>query len=259
MQWLLHVLLASFVWQSVAISLRSNSSGTRTTAAAGLRKPGCGCDANSPSWHKTSRTQPKCVFIDLGAADGNTFDNFLADGYGPVSNCPHGGDWEAILVEANPVFSKKLKSLEANLGGKVRSLASTAAYSCETTTTFSIDADPTHNFWASSLDEKVGQQEVTVPTINVNKLIAENVRPDDWVILKVDIEVWPLNSQALVAVVAILGTSVRPRTDDIESKRGFGRSRAVKMLSCRDGWSPLLNETVTHGLTGEGRTPSGTN
>lgn len=188
MQWLLHVLLASFVWQSVAISLRSNSSGTRTTAAAGLRKPGCGCDANSPSWHKTSRTQPKCVFIDLGAADGNTFDNFLADGYGPVSNCPHGGDWEAILVEANPVFSKKLKSLEANLGGKVRSLASTAAYSCETTTTFSIDADPTHNFWASSLDEKVGQQEVTVPTINVNKLIAENVRPDDWVILKVDIE-----------------------------------------------------------------------
>lgn len=182
------MLLASFVWQSVAISLRSNSSGTRTTAAAGLRKPGCGCDANSPSWHKTSRTQPKCVFIDLGAADGNTFDNFLADGYGPVSNCPHGGDWEAILVEANPVFSKKLKSLEANLGGKVRSLASTAAYSCETTTTFSIDADPTHNFWASSLDEKVGQQEVTVPTINVNKLIAENVRPDDWVILKVDIE-----------------------------------------------------------------------
>ena len=190
MQWLLHVLLASFVLQSGAISLRSNFSETRTTAGAGLRKPGCSCNANSPSWHKTSRTQPKCVFIDLGAADGNTFDNFLADGYGPVKNCPHGGDWEAILVEANPVFSKKLNSLEANLGGKVRSLASTAAYSCETTTTFFIDADPTHNYWASSLDEKVGQQEVTVPTINVNKLIAENVRPDDWVILKVDIEVW---------------------------------------------------------------------
>ena len=40
------------------------------------------------------------MFIDLGAADGNTFDSFLSNGYGPVKNCPHGGDWQAILVEA---------------------------------------------------------------------------------------------------------------------------------------------------------------
>ena len=169
MRW---VLLA-FVLRSAATHLRSNSSGaSRTAATAGLRKPGCSCEANSPSWKRTARTQPKCVFIDLGAADGNTFDSFLADDYGPVGNCPHGGDWEAILVEANPLFSKKLKALEANLPGKVHSLAATAAYSCETETTFSIDADPTHNYWASSLDEKVGEKEVTVPTINVNKLAA---------------------------------------------------------------------------------------
>lgn len=48
---------------------------------------------------KSPRTEPKCVFIDLGAADGNTFDSFLANGYGPVKNCPH-RQWQAILVEA---------------------------------------------------------------------------------------------------------------------------------------------------------------
>ena len=187
---MLRVLLASFALCGVATHLRSNSSATaQATSTTGLRKPGCSCEANNPSWKRTSRTQAKCIFIDLGAADGNTFDSFLADGYGPVSNCPHGGDWEAILVEANPIFSKKLKALETNMAGKVHSMATTAAYSCQTTTTFSIDADPSHNYWASSLDEKVGEKEVTVPTINVNKLIAESVLPDDWVILKIDIEV----------------------------------------------------------------------
>ena len=33
--------------------------------------------ANNPSWKKTARTEPKCIFIDLGAADGNTFAKFL--------------------------------------------------------------------------------------------------------------------------------------------------------------------------------------
>ena len=33
--------------------------------------------ANNPNWKKTERTEPKCIFIDLGAADGNTFSKFL--------------------------------------------------------------------------------------------------------------------------------------------------------------------------------------
>ena len=33
--------------------------------------------ANNPNWKKTARTEPKCIFIDLGAADGNTFAKFL--------------------------------------------------------------------------------------------------------------------------------------------------------------------------------------
>ena len=33
--------------------------------------------ANNPNWKKTQRSEPKCIFIDLGAADGNTFAKFL--------------------------------------------------------------------------------------------------------------------------------------------------------------------------------------
>ena len=114
---MLRVLLVSCVVHSTATHLRSNSSASgQAVEAAGLRKPSCSCEANSPSWKKTARTQPKCIFIDLGAADGNTFDSFIANDYGPVKNCPHGGEWEAILVEANPIFAQKLKALEENLG-----------------------------------------------------------------------------------------------------------------------------------------------
>lgn len=35
------------------------------------------------------------------------------------------------------------------------------------------DADAVHNYWGSSLVENVGSRKVTVPTINVNKLVME--------------------------------------------------------------------------------------
>eukprot|EP00933_Yihiella_yeosuensis_P068095 TRINITY_DN733_c0_g1_i3.p1 TRINITY_DN733_c0_g1~~TRINITY_DN733_c0_g1_i3.p1 ORF type:complete len:260 (+),score=73.21 TRINITY_DN733_c0_g1_i3:140-919(+) len=172
--------------------LRSNA-----TSVLNLEAPPCTCVANDASWKKTSRTEPKCIFIDLGAADGNTFDEFIADDYGPVENCPSGGKWEALLVEANPIFSKKLKAIEKNMGGgkgTVKSYPDTAAYSCKGQTSFFIDVDKTHNFWGSSMSEsapdavKSGKRKVTVPTINVNQLVYENTIPGDYVILKVDIE-----------------------------------------------------------------------
>eukprot|EP00933_Yihiella_yeosuensis_P068093 TRINITY_DN733_c0_g1_i1.p1 TRINITY_DN733_c0_g1~~TRINITY_DN733_c0_g1_i1.p1 ORF type:complete len:260 (+),score=67.94 TRINITY_DN733_c0_g1_i1:138-917(+) len=172
--------------------LRSNA-----TSVLNLEAPPCTCVANDASWKKTSRTEPKCIFIDLGAADGNTFDEFIADDYGPVENCPSGGKWEALLVEANPIFSKKLKAIEKNMGGgkgTVRSYPDTAAYSCNGQTSFFIDVDKTHNYWGSSMSDsapdavKSGKRKVTVPTINVNQLVYENTIPGDYVILKVDIE-----------------------------------------------------------------------
>eukprot|EP00933_Yihiella_yeosuensis_P068094 TRINITY_DN733_c0_g1_i2.p1 TRINITY_DN733_c0_g1~~TRINITY_DN733_c0_g1_i2.p1 ORF type:complete len:261 (+),score=75.78 TRINITY_DN733_c0_g1_i2:138-920(+) len=173
--------------------LRSNA-----TSVLNLEAPPCTCVANDASWKKTSRTEPKCIFIDLGAADGNTFDEFIADDYGPVENCPSGGKWEALLVEANPIFSKKLQAIEKNMKGSdkgiVKAYADTAAYSCAGETSFFIDVDKTHNYWGSSMSEaapdaiKSGKKKVTVPTLNVNRLVYENTIPDDYVILKVDIE-----------------------------------------------------------------------
>jgi len=160
---------------------------------AGAKKTPCECHPNDPSWKQTTRTVPKCIFLDLGAADGNTFNDFLNGKYGPVENCPS-GKWEAWLVEANPKFDAPLKAEEAKYPGEVHALNSHAAYSCVGQTSFFIDTDPTHNHWGSSMSSeapdavKSGKQEVTVPTINVMQLIAENTLPTDWVMLKVDIE-----------------------------------------------------------------------
>merc|ERR1719253_1870175 len=71
----------------------------------------------------------------------------------------------------------------------VHEYSATAAYMCQGQTSFAIDADPTHNHWASSMkDGRVGQNIVTVPTVNIIQMLQENVTPQDWVMLKVDIE-----------------------------------------------------------------------
>lgn len=158
-----------------------------------LAAPACQCKANDAAWTPTTRTAPKCVFIDLGAADGNTFHQFLNNGYGPVANCPS-GQWEAYLVEANPHFDAPLQALAAQYPNQVHVYSSTAAFSCNAEVSFFIDTDPTHNHWGSSMSDaapdavKSGKQKVTVPTTNVIQMIAQNVIPADWVMLKVDIE-----------------------------------------------------------------------
>lgn len=156
-------------------------------------QPPCQCIANDLQWKKPVRTIPKCIFIDLGAADGNTFQKFLNGGYGPVANCPS-GQWEAFLVEANPQFTPQLQVVASQSPQPVHVFGGIAAYTCEGQTSFYIDADPTHNHWGSSMSSnapdaiKSGQQKVSVPTMNIIRLIAENTIPDDWVMLKVDIE-----------------------------------------------------------------------
>lgn len=166
---------------------------TSFSLAAG---PNCKCMGSNPAWAKTTRTVPKCIFIDLGAADGNTFRHFLNNGYGPIKDCGKGsGDFEAWLVEANPRFDAPLKSLETQYPGKVHALSSTAAYMCEGTTSFYLDTkNHDVNYWGSSMGKnhpdavKSGHQKVTVPTANLMKLLHDNTIPGDWVMVKMDIE-----------------------------------------------------------------------
>mmetsp|Transcript_36436 Transcript_36436/g.68146 ORF Transcript_36436/g.68146 Transcript_36436/m.68146 type:complete len:296 (-) Transcript_36436:75-962(-) len=157
----------------------------------------CVCEKANHRWKPCTRTEAKCIFIDLGAADGNTFNSFLANGYGNLTTCPNGAEsWESILVEANPKFQTPLTGEAAKFPtGKVTSLYSTAAYMCEGQTSFFVDTVNTaQNFWGSSMSantpdvQKSGKTSVTVPTLNVNRILYENTIPADRVILKMDIE-----------------------------------------------------------------------
>jgi len=153
----------------------------------------CACEVMSTTWKPCTRTVPKCVFIDLGAADGNTFNHFTSGGYGPLANC-QSNQWSAVLVEANPRFNAPLGGV-GKLHANVNVMSSTAAYMCEGKTSFFLDTVNTEkNFWGSSMSnnhpdvQKSGQTKVTVPTMNLNRILIEQTIPGDWVMVKMDIE-----------------------------------------------------------------------
>jgi FkbM family methyltransferase len=170
------------------------ASQSNATALHAVKGMPCQCDAHQNTWLPSRRTTPKCIFIDLGAADGNTLRDFVAGKYGPVANCPS-GQWEATLVEANPRFDAALKQTEATYPGVVHAKFSHAAYMCEAQTTFYLDTkNHDQNYWGSSMSENhadtkaSGHVAVTVPTINIMRLLYETTIPSDFVILKMDIE-----------------------------------------------------------------------
>jgi FkbM family methyltransferase len=155
----------------------------------------CACEATNSKWQRTIRTQPRCIFIDLGAADGNSFASFRAGDIGEVSNCPSQGSYEAYLVEANPHFKQPLESLEKANAGQVHSLSPRAAYMCQGQTSFYLDTvNHGQNYWGSSMSrdhpdvQKSGQTYVTVDTVNLMQLVAEHTIPSDYVVVKMDIE-----------------------------------------------------------------------
>jgi len=154
----------------------------------------CTCEVSNTAWKPCARTVPRCVFIDLGAADGNTFNFFMNNGYGDVGNCPS-AQWAAVLVEANPHFKPKLDAIGHTHAGSVDVMASTAAFMCEAKTSFYLDTVNTDkNYWGSSMSsshpdvQRSGKTKVTVPTINLNRVLYEQTIPGDWVMVKMDIE-----------------------------------------------------------------------
>lgn len=163
--------------------------------SAAKSKAPCACATGGSDWKACTRTKPRCVFIDLGAANGNTFEFFMKDGYGPIKNCPSGGEWAAVLVEANPRFNSELAAVGKQHPTAVEVKSATAAYMCEAHTSFFLDTVNTQrNFWGSSMSadhpdvQRSGKTKVTVPTINLNRVLYEETIPGDWVMVKMDIE-----------------------------------------------------------------------
>lgn len=159
----------------------------------------CACETESRHWVPPERTEfdSKCLFIDLGAANGNTFEDFLNNRYVETAYCPL-GHWEAVLVEANPRFDTALRSIAAKYqesSARVQVMPSTAAFMCEAEASFFLDTvNQNHSYWGSSLSsrhpdvQKSGLKKVRVPTLNLNQLIVERAIPADYVILKLDVE-----------------------------------------------------------------------
>jgi len=174
-----------------------------------IRKQPCMCEASNGAWTRPNRTNNKCVFIDLGAAGGDTFQKFMNNGFGHAKKCNNQDDWEAFLIEANPHFKDQLLQVAKSHPGKVHTFGGQAAYMCKGVTSFFLDPNVKHNHWGSSMDgaahtasdwQKPNQMrdgakhqmsnrvKVTVPTVNVVQLIYENSIPGDYVIVKMDIE-----------------------------------------------------------------------
>merc|ERR1719499_1749325 len=114
-------------WLSTVGALQVHPKGVivNTSSFASGKASGapCSCQANDPAWATCQRTQPKCIWIDLGAADGNSFNSFLQNYYGPVANCPN-GQWEAMLVEANPRFDQALSKVASDWPGNMHMYSS---------------------------------------------------------------------------------------------------------------------------------------
>lgn len=153
--------------------------------------PPCTCDKGTVGWKLPERKDGRCVFIDLGANNGNTFHAFLTNQLNNAQTCAnHSGNFQAHLVEANPKFDIPLQAVAAEHAGKVTSFHSHAAYMCESRTSFHLDAQAA-SVGSSMADNKESVKDgvlVTVPTMNVLKMVFETIIPEDNFILKMDIE-----------------------------------------------------------------------
>jgi len=179
----------------VAVYMSQNNDGPTVPLQPASSRAPCQCEVANPAWQKCTRTVAKCIFIDLGAANNNTLEAFLNNGYGSVADCPSGGQWEAVLVEANPRFKQSLEQTVAIHSGLVTAYVPNAAYMCEAQTSFYLDTTShRYQYWGSSMSAKApdvvrsGKQHVTMDTVNLNRLLYERTTPADYVIVKMDIE-----------------------------------------------------------------------
>lgn len=153
----------------------------------------CACQASSPNWKIPIARSPECLFIDLGASDGETFQVFQ----GKSSRWKFDYDMPgydhskcySYLIEANPSFASKLQSFGSH---STFPMPGVAAYMCDKPQeTFYVDVGP--QAWGSSLNSthasvKYNNKAVNVRLLNLMRLLTENALPGDTVVVKMDVE-----------------------------------------------------------------------
>jgi len=141
----------------------------------------CQCVPAAPNWMPCNRSVPKCVFLDLGAGDGAELRQLTKGGFGPLGDCPGGGQWEAVLVEADPGFQTSLQLAMSEYPSSVH-LEMAAPYMCDASATFHVDTQrQTATYFKDS--QQARYQSFTGRTTNINRLLYERTIPGDWVMV----------------------------------------------------------------------------
>lgn len=155
----------------------------------------CKCTASSPKWPKPTRTKPECLFVDLGASDGESYKVFMGESKNFKFNFNTGNfkksDCYAYLMEPNSQFMKKLESMRS---WKAFPMTNMAAYMCDKADAdFYVDIYGP-NAWGSSLNathesvRNTKEIKTQVQLYNIARLLVENTIPGDTVVVKMDVE-----------------------------------------------------------------------
>lgn len=268
------VLSSSNVTATFATVVASSSASQKQSQKEGLavsKAPPCACEAENPTWKVPNRAWPTCVFIDLGAGDGETFRVFLGKSQKwqfQYDTKPYRPDQcYAFLYEANPRFNQALHATLPLIPQKVYPQYQTGIYMCDKEKErFYLDVSGPGG-WGSSLNgthEAVKGtaerplQAVDVKLANLNRILKENTLPQDTVVVKMDVEgaewdVLPCLAQSSAAglVDALYlenhcpGDHWCPTTGQAGNSRATFdaalatlRSKGVKIPA--DYWSPMM-------------------
>lgn len=174
----------------------SSNQSSPVTADAPAHSSGapCQCEVFNQNWKWPHKRAPACLFIDLGAADGETYLAFTQHSKKWSFNYDTGPfkkqDCFAYLMEANPKFNMNLEHFRTD---RVYPMTKTAAYMCDKPREkFYLDSTGPSG-WGSSLDDQheavqTKKQGVDVELYNLMRLLQENALPEDTVVVKMDIE-----------------------------------------------------------------------
>ncbi|KAL2916238.1 hypothetical protein HK105_204329 [Polyrhizophydium stewartii] len=150
---------------------------------------------------------PRYVFVDLGANSGDSCLMFLQDPEAPEKfefPTPEGkthADAEIYLFEANPTFNTDLVDLKQKLknrGININIYPSTPVWTESKLMTFHIDLRDRHAA-GSSLNQnhpdlvRTGSRPVNLTSVAISQWLLERFLPEDFVIVKMDIETTEYN------------------------------------------------------------------
>lgn len=150
----------------------------------------CQCQPSSPSWVTPPSHPPKCIFIDLGANDGESYRVFLGQSSVMTVEYDTKGfshvDCDAYLVEANPHYRAALETLRSD---HVHPLVQVASYMCDKQDEiFHVANNAAGSSLNASHSDSAQSVPVQVEMQNLMRFLTEVARPEDHVIVKMDIE-----------------------------------------------------------------------